>query len=310
MALEPWAKSEAQALMAPLGDRWQHVQAVADEARRIGLDLADEDRDVLVAAAYLHDIGYAPSLNRLGFHPVDGAWFLRQHGHERLARLVAHHSGARFGAEERGLLDELAAFPVEDGPVLDALTFADMTTGPAGEAVTLEERVGEILDAGRVAVRRPRILVDYQVLVSEPKAAKGRRSLALDPVTVAALRAHRARQGEERLAVGSRYQDSELVFTRPDGTAVHPERFSDWFRQHVQAAGLPRIRLHDVPQLRDGDAGRWRPGQGGQRAAGARQHRHHHGHLQPCPARPGRAGRRPGRPPHPGRRRPASKDAS
>ena len=58
------------------------------------------------------------------------------------------------------------------------------------------------LDAGRVAVRRPRILVDYQVQVSEPKTAKGRRSLALDPVTVVALRAHRARQAEEKLAVG------------------------------------------------------------------------------------------------------------
>jgi integrase len=46
--------------------------------------------------------------------------------------------------------------------------------------------------------------------------------------------------------VGGRYRDSELVFTGPDGTAVHPERFSDWFRQHVRAAGLPRIRLHDV----------------------------------------------------------------
>jgi hypothetical protein len=148
MALEPWAKSQAEDLMAPLGDRWRHVQAVAGEARRVGLalaDLADEDRDLLVAAAYLHDIGYAPSLNRLGFHPVDGARFLRQHGQERLACLVAHHSGARFEAEERGLLDELAAFPVEDGPVLDALTFADMTTGPAGEPMTLQERIGEIL---------------------------------------------------------------------------------------------------------------------------------------------------------------------
>jgi hypothetical protein len=145
MALEQWAKSQAEDLMAPLGDRWLHVQAVAGQARRVGLVLADEDRDVLVAAAYLHDIGYAPSLNRLGFHPIDGARFLRDHGHERLACLVAHHSGARFEAEERGLLDELAAFPVEDGPVLDALTFADMTTGPAGEAMTLQERIGEIL---------------------------------------------------------------------------------------------------------------------------------------------------------------------
>ena len=69
------------------------------------------------------------------------------------------------------------------------------------------------------------------VQVSEPKTAKGRRSLALDPATVAALRAHRARQAEEKLAVGSRYQDFDLVFTRPDGTAFHPERFSSWFRQ-------------------------------------------------------------------------------
>jgi hypothetical protein len=169
MALEQWAKSQAEDLIAPLGDRWLHVQAVAGEARRVGLVLADEDRDVLVAAAYLHDIGYAPSLNLLGFHPVDGARFLRDHGRERLACLVAHHSGARFEAEERGLLDELAAFQVEDGPVLDALTFADMTIGPAGEAMTLQERIGDILrryppaDPVHRAIRRAHPLLQAAV---------------------------------------------------------------------------------------------------------------------------------------------------
>jgi hypothetical protein len=82
-----------------------------------------------VAGALLDDVGYAPSLNRLGFHAVDGARFLRAQGKERLACLVAHHSGARFEAEERDLVEELAAFPVQDGPVMDALTFAHMTTG-------------------------------------------------------------------------------------------------------------------------------------------------------------------------------------
>ena len=81
---------------------------------------------------------------RLGFHSVDGARFLRAHDQEQLASLVAHHSGARFEAEERGLVAELAAFPVEDGPIMDALTFADMTTGPAGQPMTLDERISEI----------------------------------------------------------------------------------------------------------------------------------------------------------------------
>jgi len=102
------------------------------------------------------------------------------------------------------------------------------------------------LDAGRVSPRRPRVVVNYEVVVSEPKTSKGRRSLALDPATVAALREHRTRQLEQRLAVGPRWQDSGLIFTWPDGRAIHPERFSRWFEQHARAAGLPKIRLHDV----------------------------------------------------------------
>jgi hypothetical protein len=102
------------------------------------------------------------------------------------------------------------------------------------------------LDAGRISPRRPRVVVNYRVVISEPKTAKGRRSLALDLATVAALRDHRRRQLEQRLAVGPRWQDSDLVFTWPDGRPIHPQRFSNWFEQHTRAAGLPRIRLHDV----------------------------------------------------------------
>ena len=144
--LPSWAKQLAAGLLSGLGDRWSHVQAVAAQARQVSAALAPEDRPYLIAAAWLHDVGYAPPLNRLGFHPVDGARYVRQQGQERLASLVAYHSGARFEAEERGLVDALAEFQPEDGPLLDALTYADMTTGPAGQRVVLEERIAEILE--------------------------------------------------------------------------------------------------------------------------------------------------------------------
>jgi integrase len=95
-------------------------------------------------------------------------------------------------------------------------------------------------------VRQPRVLVANMPQASEPKSARGRRSLALDPVTVTALRRHRARQLEHKLAVGARYQDSGLAFTWPDGSPIHPRRFSQWFEQHARRAGLPKIRLHDL----------------------------------------------------------------
>ncbi len=102
------------------------------------------------------------------------------------------------------------------------------------------------LEAARVAIRQPRVVADHAVHISEPKTARSRRSIALDPVTVAALREHQARQATDRAAVGPAYEDSGLVFTHPHGSPIHPHLFSDWFKQHVRAAGLPAIRLHDL----------------------------------------------------------------
>jgi integrase len=81
---------------------------------------------------------------------------------------------------------------------------------------------------------------------SEPKTAKSRRLIALDPVTVSALRAHRKTQLEDRLRWGSAWEDNDLVFCRENGSPVHPDRFTDWFQERVKAAGMPPIRLHDL----------------------------------------------------------------
>ena len=103
-----------------------------------------EDGSQLVAAAYLHDIGYAPGIRQTGCHALDGAQYLRSLGHERLARLVAHHAEARFEARLRGLDRKLEGFPREPSAVADALTSCDMTVGSAGEPMTLHERTLDI----------------------------------------------------------------------------------------------------------------------------------------------------------------------
>lgn len=94
----------AERFVAPLGRRWAHVQSVARAAETLSETVDETDRPVLVAAAWLHDIGYAPDLATTRFHPLDGARYLRDEGWPgRLVNLVTHHSGARFEAAERGL---------------------------------------------------------------------------------------------------------------------------------------------------------------------------------------------------------------
>jgi hypothetical protein len=140
------AAALAESLLPELGDRWLHTQAVAARAKETGPAVPKAERDLLVAAAWLHDIGYAPSVRETGFHPLDGARRLEALGaSRRLVCLVAHHSGATYEAEQRGLSAELAVYEREDSALLDALIYADMTTGPTGQRFDFDRRIDEIL---------------------------------------------------------------------------------------------------------------------------------------------------------------------
>ncbi|WP_030749346.1 HD domain-containing protein [Streptomyces griseus] len=148
LIVERAARIAEAELSNALPRRWAHTQGVTQHAVEAGRVLG-QDANLLVAAATLHDVGYAPRLAATGFHPLDGARFLRdEHGaDERLVRLVANHSFALLEAEERGLREELASeFPLLEEPLLvDALVYCDMTTTPDGGRTTAEERVAEIL---------------------------------------------------------------------------------------------------------------------------------------------------------------------
>ena len=142
--------------------RWRHVCGVARRAGElVGLLRLDEPAgELLVATAWLHDCGYSP-LIAAGFHPVDGARYLRRFGApETVCCLVANHSGAAVEAEVRGRSAELAEFPAVGGVIDDALTCADMETSSTGTHLSVRARVAEILaryrpgDAVHTAVSR------------------------------------------------------------------------------------------------------------------------------------------------------------
>jgi len=96
MSQAHWAAEVARKFLeVPLSRRWAHVQGVAAQARSLAPILGG-DADLLEAAAWLHDIGYSPKLADTGFHPLDGARYLRdvEHADPMLCRLVANHSCA------------------------------------------------------------------------------------------------------------------------------------------------------------------------------------------------------------------------
>ena len=115
----------------------------ADLAARL---VRTEEREDLVTAATLHDIGYGHPVS--GFHPLDGAAFLASQGFSALVcHLVAHHSCSVYEADERGIprsAYEPFAIAAEVNHLHRIVCWADMTTSPTGQTVTVEERLAEI----------------------------------------------------------------------------------------------------------------------------------------------------------------------
>jgi putative nucleotidyltransferase with HDIG domain len=141
------AETLARALLEEaLPHRWTHSWGVAATARTLA-PVIGPHADAVIAAAWLHDIGYAPTLHHCGFHPLDGARYLRdvQHADPLVCQLVAHHSCAAIEAIERGLAADLfGEFRPPSRDLADALIYCDMTTGPRGQPMTVEQRLTEI----------------------------------------------------------------------------------------------------------------------------------------------------------------------
>jgi hypothetical protein len=160
------ARDLAQTLLAERIERWRHTIGVARRAEElvVTLDGGEHigDADGLIAAAWLHDIGYADAIRDTGFHPLDGARHLdRLHWPRRVSALVAHHSDACSVAEARGLREDLSAYPREESAVADALTYADQTVGPDGRRMSMSDRLADMLrrhgpDSPNAAVRHVR----------------------------------------------------------------------------------------------------------------------------------------------------------
>lgn len=140
------AKGLASQWVSPMRVRWCHLSSVGGLA-----ECLDAHRTTLspsvIQAAWVHDLGYAPEFVETGLHAIDGARALHRFGApEGVVALVAHHTGAPFEAEERGLVDALEALPLPNPVDLDALTLLDLVVGPSGDLTTPEQRIEEILN--------------------------------------------------------------------------------------------------------------------------------------------------------------------
>lgn len=144
--LAAWALALAEEkLSEAVPRRWAHAQGVVRRAEVVTPHLGD-DGELLLAAAAVHDLGFAPDAAAIGvgFPAIDAARYLEKLGApRRLAHLVAHSAYSALEGSLRGFSAEYEEFEDERTPLRDALWYCCLTTGPDGEPMTLDERISE-----------------------------------------------------------------------------------------------------------------------------------------------------------------------
>lgn len=142
--------------------------------------------------------------------------------------------------------DELRQFltSIEDSEWYVPIYVAANTGMRRGEVLGLTWRNVD-LDKARLIVEQQVQSVEYEASVADVKTAGSRRTIDLDPRTVAVLKTWRRHQLEQHLSTGRR-SDDEFVFTHPGGGSIHPDLFSQSWSRLMEKSEVRRIRLHDL----------------------------------------------------------------
>jgi integrase len=229
--------------------RWA-VDIISDEMGRARLSLLSVER-VEAFLRTLADEGYSANsirIIRLAMNQVLTEAERRGHVTRNVARLaVMPHDAAQPTPRRALTTDECARLlQAAAGDRLEALYVLALATGArkgellglAWDDVDLDASTLSITKALRRSARG-----GYEV--GPTKTTASVRKVTLGPTTVAALRAHKRRQAEERLAAGERWHDEGLVFTTTLGGHVDPRALQRSWDAVCKRAGV-EATFHEI----------------------------------------------------------------
>jgi integrase len=205
-----------------------HVQQALDAMLGVGL----APRTVLHAYRVLSAaLRYAVRLQILGVNPAAAVSPPRP---ERTALTIPDPQAVA------------AILRAAEGTALHApLVVAAATGMRRGEVLGLNWSSVDLRSGLVRVVRAAQVGAKGAVQFLEPKSDRSRRTVALPPLAVEALRRHRKDQASRHLLAGAAWQALGLVFDRGDGGPIHPDLFSQGFQRLAKRLGVP-VRLHDL----------------------------------------------------------------
>lgn len=103
------------------------------------------------------------------------------------------------------------------------------------------------MESGQISIKRTRMIQTGSGIYEDvPKTEKSIRTITLPSQVISLLRSLRAQQNEEKLRLGSKWEDSPALLKNSFGAPLYPQMLHRWFSQFIKENKLPSITLHGL----------------------------------------------------------------
>ena len=100
------------------------------------------------------------------------------------------------------------------------------------------------LDKGIMMIRQALLYTKEKgTYVGPPKTGQP-RAICLSPETIGVLKEYRTEQLRQKIRHADIWQDTGFLFTKDDGTPMHPDSITDWLNKFSEENDLPHIHPH------------------------------------------------------------------
>ena len=141
------------------------------------------------------------------------------------------------------LLNLLADQPIHYKTAVEVLLFTGMRRG---ELMGLEWQDIDFENQIITIQRSLQYLPEVGVFKDETKTKSSHRVIKVPSTAINSLRNYRTWQKKMFFSIGQPWNESNQVFVTQNGTPMHPDTLTSWFRDFIKTTDLPQIHIHSL----------------------------------------------------------------
>ena len=95
-------------------------------------------------------------------------------------------------------------------------------------------------------VRTSQCVPNMGIITKQPKTHSSLRVIDLSDTAIILLKNYQKWQIQERFRLGDKWVDTDRLFCQWNGTPIHPDTITGWFRDFIKRNNLPKVTIHSL----------------------------------------------------------------